>query len=518
MFSMVAPIWWYPHLPLSKLLITGYTYIPPILGLQADAPRTGHDVSWEEIRWRYMVSQTRPVDDREFPSRSRRSSSADRDSVRHTRGSREPHTALSDTSSVGTLSIISGAGGRSGRGPPPPYRSSPKFAHLSPSSETSHDTVSRGFARVRPNSTASQELPEHIIPRSASSASSGQARALHARAAARDAQISAERALAAAAAASRAADAAAQAATEAEAEADAELGIVVADPVAYPVASVQDGHPEPVSIVVKKKGSFNGGAGSGSEMGHKKARSVVGENLNVFASSPRAVTPADARPATSEDTIARSWSISEEGEVNARAEASAEQAKADLANVTHIGTTEGNGETGNDNVAGGLGGPDGGVENAMATGADTAGGSRTGAGAVTCTPPRVPRDVGRRYRPEIAKSQLVTQRSFDADSECSAGGEHLPFYPSTAPAVTIPSPLRPLPRDVGDAEEMLPKILSKRRHIATRSPTFELSPTIVQSTPILAPEAEDSNIPLGSNGSSLASTVVGAVSPKTEEG
>lgn len=138
----------------------------------------------------------------------------------------------SEMSSVDSLSLMSGTTGGGGgvskanRGPPPPYRFSPRSLPMSPSSETSRDTNKRTFPRISKSSSNVD-----VIQRSSSGASSsGQARAVHARAAARDAQLSAERALAAAAAASRAADAAAQAATEAEAEADAELGIVADKP------------------------------------------------------------------------------------------------------------------------------------------------------------------------------------------------------------------------------------------------------------------------------------------------
>lgn len=160
-----------------------------------------------------------------------------------------------------------------------------------------------------------------------------------------------------------------------------------------------------------------------------------------------------------------------------------------------------------------------------ATGADTAGGSRLAGGITTATPPRAPRsqEKGGLYSSERGAAGVGMRRqgSFDNDSDYSVGMEQSSFYPSATPNAGIPSPLRHLPHAV-DGEETMPKILSKRRHVATLSPSFTPSPSVAPSPAVESDKMSSGATPAahGFNTPAPASTVVGAVddvSSKTEE-
>ncbi|CAN0069663.1 unnamed protein product, partial [Hapterophycus canaliculatus] len=175
-----------------------------------DDPSTNSDVSWEELRSTYLKSKNSSRRSYALPSYG--------DAVHH----------ADEGDSV------------DGRAPPPSY--GPRDAessseHLSigipndpsPSSYKSTGRRPRSSRFARSNGTGSSKKSSGSYSNRSPSKSpnsgrfSPSTRAVSARKAARDAQLSAERALAAAAMASRAADLAAQAALEAEAEADAEL-------------------------------------------------------------------------------------------------------------------------------------------------------------------------------------------------------------------------------------------------------------------------------------------------------
>ncbi|CAM9098520.1 unnamed protein product [Scytosiphon promiscuus] len=178
-----------------------------------DDPSTNSDVSWEELRSTYLKSRIASRRSYSLPSYG--------DAVHH----------ADEGDSV------------DGRAPPPSYgprdaESSSECLSIgipndpSPSSyKSSSGRRSRSRGPAKSNGPASSKKSSGSYSNRSASASSKSpsgrfspgTRAVSARKAARDAQLSAERALAAAAMASRAADLAAQAALEAEAEADAEL-------------------------------------------------------------------------------------------------------------------------------------------------------------------------------------------------------------------------------------------------------------------------------------------------------
>lgn len=396
-------------------------------------------------------------------------------------------------SALDSLSIPSGEDVQ--RGPPPPYRLSPDFSHPPLDSPRPVDTAitagsSRGFSKQK------SSAGRHVIPRVASNCSvtsTGQVRAMHARAAARDAQLSAERALAAAAAASRAADAAARAATEAEAEADAELGIggMYDESNGGGTDYQRVGHaPDPVKMNSATTGDGANWDGDDRQSGYNRHKKIRANNGGDYHSGTLYAS------ANSRHVISHRWSQEEELEVKAKAETSAEHAKAAIAAITLSSGLEENGV-----AAGGSGDGD------AVTGGDTAGGSHFGAPEVTsAVPPRGPRVASTGASSELSKSGTFAQQS--SDSEYSLSCELLPSFPSSGSAARIPSPLRPLPRAVAD-EEALPKILSKRRHTAV-SPPFKSSPTAVTQAPVVMSTTEGNTAPnvLSADVSSSASTVV----------
>ncbi|CAM9219495.1 unnamed protein product [Ectocarpus fasciculatus] len=144
-------------------------------------------------------------------------------------------------------------------------------------------------------------------------------RAVSARKAARDAQLSAERALAAAAMASRAADLAAQAALEAEAEADAEMNPNDSD--------------EDQEVVMSPR--------STSSAGGEVESSAVREKIKVFSGRSESTGSADKMGRGSPSLprgrspfargLPRGWSQADEQEVKLRAEQSSANAKEALA-------------------------------------------------------------------------------------------------------------------------------------------------------------------------------------------
>lgn len=187
--------------------------------------------------------------------------------------------------------------------------------------------------------------------------------------------------------------------------------------------------------------------------------------------------------------------------------------------TTGSNTAVENGTTGKNGAANGSTATNGGDQNTAATGADTAGGSRLAGGITTATPPRAPRSQEKAalYRSEKGGAGVGMRRqgSFDNDSDYSMGMEQSSFYPSSTPTAGIPSPLRNLPHAV-DGEETMPKILSKRRHVATLSPSFTPSPYVapspaMESDKVTAAATPDAS---GFHGPAPASTVVGDVGSK----
>eukprot|EP00903_Cladosiphon_okamuranus_P007255 g7038.t1 len=269
------------------------------------------DVSWEELRSTYLKDKA----------------------IKSKRGVRKSYSLPSYGDAVGD-----------NRPPPPSY---------SPNDAANSKGLSIGIPDdPKPGSfrgSKSARGARHTIlsgplgsSRTSSSKSAGHfgvspgARAVNARKAARDAQLSAERALAAAAMASRAADLAAQAALEAEAEADAEL--IGGD--SYDKAEVEVSPPS--------KSSLSGGDVIG------EAETSVREKIKVFSS----IGSAERTPGRSPFGAprARGWSQADDKEVRARAEQSSSKGKKALASFAR--SSSGGGRPDNSWVKENVRGPD----------------------------------------------------------------------------------------------------------------------------------------------------------------
>ncbi|CAM9730451.1 unnamed protein product [Ectocarpus sp. 12 AP-2014] len=239
-------------------------------------------------------------------------------------------------------------------------------------------------------------------------------RAVSARKAARDAQLSAERALAAAAMASRAADLAAQAALEAEAEADAEM-----------IANDSDQDQE---VVMSPR--------STSSAGGEVEGSSVREKIKVFSGRSESTGSADkmgrGSPALPRGRspyaqgLARGWSQADEEEVKARAEQSSANAKEALALMGRSNSS--------------IGKPDNSWVKNEVRGPDTAGGSTDEGGravggdrnlspAITAPVPAVPSD------PEqlaMKRRAFVKQYSQSGTSDYAEDSDYSVFDNATA--------------------------------------------------------------------------------------
>ncbi|CAB1096585.1 unnamed protein product [Ectocarpus sp. CCAP 1310/34] len=232
-------------------------------------------------------------------------------------------------------------------------------------------------------------------------------RAVSARKAARDAQLSAERALAAAAMASRAADLAAQAALEAEAEADEDQEVVMS-----PRSTSSAGGEVEGSSVREKIKVFSGrseSTGSVDKMGRGSP------------ALPRGRSPY-ARG------LARGWSQADEEEVKARAEQSSANAKEALALMGHSNSSTGKPD--NSWVKNEVRGPDtaGGSTN---EGGRAVGGDRNLSPAITAPVPAVPSDL---EQLAIKRRAFVKQYSQSGTSDYAEDSDYSVFDNTAAAA------------------------------------------------------------------------------------